>query len=198
MRPRLFRRPSLLYLTVAGATGVLYVGWARVLGATGYPLDDAWIHQALARNLAQLGQWAFLPGQPTAASTSPLWTLLLAPGHVLGPDPRLWTLLLGLMLLVLSAWWAQRLAARLFPDRGPVPLLIGAAVLLEWHLAWAALSGMETLLFVFLSLLLLERTLAGARPWVWGTLSGLLTLARPEGVVLFALIGAAVWFGWGG
>ena len=32
--------------------------------------DDAMISMRYARNLAQTGQWAFVPGQPSAASTS--------------------------------------------------------------------------------------------------------------------------------
>ena len=44
-----------------------------VLAAGGsFPLDDSWIHQTYGRNLALNGEWAFLPGKPSAASTSPL------------------------------------------------------------------------------------------------------------------------------
>lgn len=190
--------PVPLYLAAAAATAILYLGWTSALGAAGYPLDDAWIHQTLARNLARLGQWAYYPGEATASSTSPLWTLLLAPGHLPGFDPRTWTLSLGISLLVLTAWWANRLAARLFPEQGGVPVVVGAAVAMEWHLGWAALSGMETLLFVFLSLLLVERVLADDRPGIWGIVAGLLTLTRPEGALLMGLICAGVWFRWEG
>ncbi len=43
-----------------------------------YPLDDTYIHLALARQLAETGTWGFDPGVPTFSSSSPLWTLLLA------------------------------------------------------------------------------------------------------------------------
>ncbi len=46
--------------------------YARAAGGAGFPLDDAWIHQVYARNLALHGQWAFVLGQPSAGSTSPL------------------------------------------------------------------------------------------------------------------------------
>jgi hypothetical protein len=66
---------------------------------------------------------------------------------------------------------------------------------LEWHLVWAAFSGMETILFILLALLLMERYLAFDSPFsilksrlVIGLLGGLLTVTRPEGIVLFALI----------
>jgi hypothetical protein len=48
---------------------------------------------------------------------------------------------------------------------------------------------MEIPLFVLLSLVLVERFLARGRVWVLGLVAGLLTLARPEGAVLGALVG---------
>ncbi|NLF15366.1 MAG: hypothetical protein GX597_26550, partial [Anaerolineaceae bacterium] len=56
--------------------GYLLVAWAA--GYAGFPLDDAWIHQTYARNLAATGQLAYLPGQPSAGSTSPSWSFLLS------------------------------------------------------------------------------------------------------------------------
>jgi hypothetical protein len=47
---------------------------------------------------------------------------------------------------------------------------------------------MEILLFVFLSLILLERLYARAKPGWLGILAGLLTLTRPEGSVLAGLV----------
>jgi hypothetical protein len=49
---------------------------------------------------------------------------------------------------------------------------------------------METILFVFLSLLVLERHSTGERPLLIGLVEGLLTLTRPEGVILVLIIGA--------
>ena len=43
-----------------------------------YPLDDAYIHMALARQLATSGTWGLEPGVPVFASSSPLWTVVLA------------------------------------------------------------------------------------------------------------------------
>lgn len=162
----------------------IYLGASLAYGFLGFPLDDAWIHQTFARTLAQYGQWAFSPGQPSAGSTSPLWTIFLVSGHTLPVDPRFWTYLLGAGLLLFTAVMGFRLGQRLFPDQKLLPSAFAILLLLEWHLNWAAFSGMEILLFTGLSLLMLERYLAGVRPLGIGLLGGLLTLTRPEGALL--------------
>ena len=72
-------------------------------------------------------------------------------------DPYGWTLLLGVITLAISAWLLSRLADRLLPNRSGVSWLVGLACVLEWHLIWAAASGMETLLFIALALALIDR-----------------------------------------
>ncbi|MCB0162846.1 MAG: hypothetical protein KDI79_01380 [Anaerolineae bacterium] len=181
--------PSLFYLAVST--------WR--FGFTGFPLDDAWIHQTYARNLAESGQLAFVPGVPSAGSTSPLWSLLLSLGYVLGMPFKGWTYGLGIIFLGLTGWTAARLGNRLFPESPWAGLATGVFCVFEWHLVWAAVSGMETILFVWLSLFLMERYLAVAsaepdegrmgRYFGVGLLGGLLVLTRPEGLGLVGLIG---------
>jgi hypothetical protein len=43
-----------------------------------YPLDDTYIHLSLARTLATNGVWGLTPFDPAAASSSPLYTLVIA------------------------------------------------------------------------------------------------------------------------
>ncbi len=188
--------PMVLLAFLVAAGSLLYPGYSLHYGFVGFPLDDAWIHQTYARNLGRHGQFAYNLGEPSVGSTSPLWSLLLAPIHTLGLEPRLWTYLLGAILLFLTGWMIYRLSYRLFPESGWVPLLTGAFCVLEWHLVWAAFSGMETLLFIFLSLLVMERHLAGERPLVVGLLGGLLTVTRPEGALLPLLL--ALYTAWRG
>jgi hypothetical protein len=186
-------RPNhwLLYLILALSTVALYTGLSAIGGQTGFPLDDAWIHQTYARNLAASGQMAYVPGQTSAGSTSPLWTLLLAAGYGLKVDYRLWTYLLGGLALALVAIYIARLSLRLWPDRTRLALAAGLLCALEWRLAWAAASGMETLLFAALALVLIDWTARhNRRPsadLVFGVLGGLLTVTRPEGLLLVGL-----------
>ncbi|MFN8453591.1 MAG: hypothetical protein U0401_02790 [Anaerolineae bacterium] len=190
---------------------------------SGFPLDDAWIHQTYARNLARSGQLAFIPGIPSAGSTAPLWSFLLSLGYLLGIPFQIWTYGLGIICLGLTGWTTSRLARQLFPEQSRLPLWVGLFCLAEWHLIWASVSGMETILFVWLSLFLVERYLQSADPqdarptWAQsegrgtqgaitnnqllaflslGLLGGLLTLTRPEGLGLVGLIGMDMVWRW--
>lgn len=141
-------------LALAAAAGYAVFAWAS--GAGTFPLDDAWIHQTYARNLAETGKLAFVAGQPSAGSTSPAWSFLLSVGYLLGLDYRLWTYLLGGLSLAATAWLARRLLRRLAPTLPGAALAVGLFCAVEWHLAWAAVSGMETMLFTALSLALMD------------------------------------------
>jgi hypothetical protein len=178
----------LLALCSALFSTLLYLGWSYGHGSLGFPLDDAWIHQTYARNLVRYGQFAYVPGQPSAGSTAPLWTLLLSVGYFLQLDFKIWAYCLGFVFQTLTAWAAYRLASRLWPQQRRVALFAGLFCALEWHLVWAAFSGMETILFILFALLLMERYLAHASQISIGLLGGLLTVTRPEGLVLCGLI----------
>jgi hypothetical protein len=99
---------------------------------------------------------AFSPGQPSAGSTSPAWSFALSVGYLLGIDYRLWAYLLGGLSLAASAWLAWRWLRRLAPRLPGAALAVGLFCAVEWHLVWAAVSGMETMLFTALSLALLD------------------------------------------
>lgn len=161
-------------------------------GGFGFPLDDAWIHQVYARNLGTNGEFAFFPGQPSAGSTSPLWAFLLALGYLLRIDFRIWTIALSLALVTGSAFLSMRLARRLGAASLVADWLVPLFVISEWHLAWAAASGMEIPLFIFLSLLLVDAGETSLHPFFIGVVGGLLTLTRPEGAALVLLVGLGV------
>lgn len=168
-----------------------YLGAAQFLaGDLGYPLDDSWIHQTLARNLVATGQWAINPGEPAPVSTAPLWTLLVVLGYWLPLPGLAWTYLLGAGSLAWAAWETLRLGRVLFPKDTVPTWLAGLLVLGEWHLVWATWSGMETVLFTALSLAVLRVGLERPAPtsWRWGVLLSLLLLTRPEGLLLGMLV----------
>lgn len=176
-----------LFTALAACVVALYAVLAASRSFAGYPLDDAWIHQTYARNWAETGQLAYVVGVPSAGSTAPLWTLLLSVAYRWQIDQYLWSMILGTITLAISAWLLSRLADRLLPNRSLVSWLVGLACVVEWHLIWAAASGMETLLFIVFALALIDRVWANASGWSIGVLGGLLILTRPEGLLLFGL-----------
>jgi hypothetical protein len=177
------------YLALSALVATVYVVFALVQNrGFGFPLDDAWIHQVYARNLGTRGEFAFFPAQPSAGSTSPLWALMLGAGYAPGIDFRLWTILLAVSLVALSAILCARIAGRLGAPAFVACRMVPLFVIFEWHLAWASVSGMEIPLFILLSLALIELFLASSHPFWMGMVAGLLTLTRPEGAALGLLV----------
>lgn len=139
---------AVLALLVIG----LYVGLAAGNGEAGFPLDDGWIHQTYARNLARTGNWEYVPGQVSAGSTAPLWTLLLAVGYLLRLPYLFWTYFLGWLCLVWLGWAGMALWQLMWPSRRQHGWLAGAVLVFTWPLVWAGASGMETVLFAAIGL----------------------------------------------
>jgi hypothetical protein len=175
-------------------------GWwlgRQSIGASGFPLDDAWIHQTYARSLERGEGWSFTPGVPSAGATAPLWVLLLVPGYWLNFSPFTWIAILaavqlwGVGALGMLAWRLMDFG------KGWWGWLAGILLIFEWHLIWAALSGMETLLYglvalavIYLLLLLAQKV--SPQPWLWfmlGIIVGGSVWIRPEAVTLLGPIG---------
>ena len=175
--------------------GMLLVGTALTCGiflfsslrseGIGFPLDDAWIHQTYARNLVEFGEWSFIPGQPSAGSTAPLWSLLLALGYLVSRGiPFWWTFLLGCACLLGIGLTGQAI----FQNRSGISRIPWAGLFLvgEWHLVWAAVSGMETAMMGFLVLLVFWWLIRGSSRWeLIGILIGVAVWIRPDGLTLF-------------
>lgn len=152
-----------------------------------FPMDDAYIHMVYAQNLVDKGSLMFNdPEEKGVGTTSASWVLLLAAGYRLGISLHVVLKILGVasliglgvgLYLLLVRYWAA------------VPALIATLfVILSGHMLWFALSGMETILFLTIGVfaLLFYRN----ERWIWlGIFLGLLTLTRPEGILLAVSIG---------
>jgi len=162
-----------------------YVMASRFLFRIGFPLDDAWIHQTYARNLALGGEWAFQPGQISGGSTAPLWSALLAVGYWLRMSPYVWAYAMGALLLWGLSLLGETTVRRAVPSyRSRFPW-VGVFLAGEWHLVWAAASGMETLLYTLLVTGVLALLAFGKRNYLGlGALIGLSVWVRPGGVTL--------------
>jgi hypothetical protein len=181
----LTRRDLLILAAAVTLSATIYLLTSKFTYTIGFPLDDSWIHQTYARNLALRGEWAFHPGIPSAGSTSPLWSMLLSMGFILHLSPYIWTYFLGgiaLFGLAFFCEWAVRQIIMAYRPRFP---FIGLFFAFEWHLVWAAMSGMETLLHAFLMTVALVLLMTNSRRYLtFGLLTGLSVWVRPDGLTL--------------
>jgi hypothetical protein len=140
--------------------------------------------------------------------------MLLAVGYLFRLPYLFWTYFLGWLCLVWLGWAAMDFWTVFWPARRQRGWLAGLVLVLTWPLVWAAVSGMETVLFAALGLQLVvlygrilndgneprEKSRGGAEPRrgrriaVLGLLSGFLIMTRPDGLslVLLLLIGLVV------
>jgi len=183
----------LLAAVVAGVC--VYLLFSVVTDSIGFPLDDSWIHLTYARNLAIYGQWAFRLGHPSAGSTAPLWTFLLALGFLLHLGPYIWAYLLGSLTLFSLSALAEQTARKIVSTYQPRYPWIGIFFALEWHLLWAAMSGMETLLHALIILTVIAGLMTGSRRYLTlGLLTGLSVWVRPDGITLIGPVLLTVLF----
>lgn len=152
-----------------------------------FPLDDAWIHQTYAKNLASTGQWAYSVGKVSGGSTSPLWTILISAGYLISKTVGLiWTFILSISSFILLVLFSCLTIAGVKGTQKKWQLLIsGGIIALEWHLLWSTASGMETTFFC-LGIMLIIYLLFKERPqwWLIGLINGLLVWVRPDGLTL--------------
>ncbi len=182
-----------MLIAAALSAAAIFLLASRLTYAIGFPLDDSWIHQTYARNLALHGEWAYRLGTPSAGSTAPLWSALLAIGFWLRLAPYAWTYLLGVSALAALAIIAESAARRLLPDYRPALPWVGLFFALEWRMVWAALSGMETLLHALLLTGVLTALMTGSRRYLTlGLLTGLSVWVRPDGLTLLGPIALTV------
>ena len=179
---------------IAAISLATYIAHSHYYYEIGFPLDDSWIHQTYARNLVELGEWSFIPGKPSSGSTSPLWIILLTPAYFLNISPIVWTNILGWLLL----WGIGIMSMMLFEQYNPrkkrYSIWVGIGMVCEWHLIWAAGSGMETLLFALI--LLIPFLDISHHRYTWfinGLLVGVTIWIRPDGIILFLPIFLFIW-----
>lgn len=166
-----------------------YPLFAYLTNIGGFPLDDAWIHQTYARNLALTGQWFYQPGGGAGGSTSPLWTVLLTPGYwVSNISPVTYTLCLSIFLFTALVGIGYRWFIKAVTADKATCLVSFFALAACWQLNWAAGSGMETILYSLCVVLLFSLLYSENRnaPWWMGLIIGIAVWIRPDAITLLA------------
>jgi hypothetical protein len=174
---------------------------SRTRGDFVYGCDDAYIHMAYAKQFAATGVWGVSGGEFAHASSSPLWTLLLAATFkACGPiaiAPLLFSVAASLALLaVANAAFARHGVAPV------VGVLASCLLVVASPLAWLTTTGMEHVLQILLDVvfaLLVARILAedSRRPRDLATacvVAALVVATRLEGA--FVVGAAALLFAW--
>lgn len=180
---------SWILVVVTLITTGCFIVIGNLAGKPGFPLDDSWIHQTYARNLSLTGRWEYIPGEASAGSTSPLWTILLSLGYLAKiTPPFLWPALLSMLLNTGLAVTMHKLLVHFTGTKSAFWIMGCFLLVFDWHLLWSSASGMETLLFCFLYFLTFT-LLLGEKHWGWvGVLTGLIVWARPDGMTLLGPI----------
>jgi hypothetical protein len=174
---------------------LIYLLASKLVYAIGFPLDDSWIHQTYARNLAQYGEWSFRPGVTSAGSTSPLWSVLLSIGFLLGLAPYIWTFFLGALIVFCLGTICEWTVRNLIPSYRPQLPWVAFFMVFEWHLSWAAMSGMETLLHGLIVTTVLILLMTNTHRYLTlGLLTGLATWVRPDGLTLIGPVFMVILF----
>jgi hypothetical protein len=161
---------------------------------------DLYLVCQYARGFAEGHPFQYNPGDPpSTGSTSLLYTAWLGLLHALGARGEglvAAAIVTGCVLYALSVARAVRIGRRLAGERAGV--LAGALVALCGPVVWGFLYGSDSALFLFLALLLFDCWL---QAFTTGSYTGvavagsLLALARPEGLPLALVLGAAAFFG---
>ncbi len=125
-----------------------------------YALDDAYIHMAIGKNLAQHGVWGVTPDGFSSSASSILWPILLAGVYaVIGPN-ELVPLVLNILFAGLAVFFGWRLLRRVGVDH-PLLLLVGlVGMIFLTPLTAMVLSGMETSLQICLTLAFADSAVA--------------------------------------
>lgn len=195
---------ALLFFALLTA-GWAFLAWRMCDGIWTYAFDDAYIHLAISHNLAFHGVWGVSATRFASASSSPLWTVLLA-GALRLRSSDFWPFLLNVgsgvgVLMTAANLWRGAWGSSAFGTRAQTAGLL--ALCLIAPLSLLCFVGMEHAMHAFLALAFLgaaSQSLAGKKPVsALPLLSLLMSAARFEGVFLagFAALAFAKQKRWG-
>jgi hypothetical protein len=194
--PAFLRWGMAAYLATTAVVVAAVVAW---VGRLTYTLDDAAIHLGMADRLAHDGTWGVVAGRFESASSSPLWTVLLAAGvRVTGPAADWVPLVLNVAAGATVVWLLAHGQRSVRPGRArPVDaattILLVVAVLFLPGLAIVGMEHTLHLALVLAAVLCVHRwvlDLPGPRPAVTYALVALGSLTRFE--TAFVAVGLAL------
>lgn len=192
-----FQRNYPVIATILLLAVLLAVACRQILGQTGghfcYPLDDTFIHMAMAKNFALHGIWGINAQEFSSASSSPLYTLILAAFFKAGINSIWMPFFINVCFAFLLIYMTDLLLQRFYiPAQVRCISLLSLVILVPIPVMVA--SGMEHMLHAFLavwmlylSVTLLQTESASRRQiLLLALISGLAIMARFESLFLLA------------
>ena len=157
--------------------------------------DDAFISFVYSRNFAEHGELVFNPGMdPVEGYTNFLWTLLLGLLMLVGLQPEVTSLVLGTGFAIATLVVVQRTAAHLWKGQSWWDQVAPALLALSAGYACWSSGGLETQMFTFLVVLAVHCYLRGDEDGRAlrraGPVLALAAMTRPEGLLVAMVIGA--------
>jgi len=190
---RAFSKRLLALAVLAVALAFLWAMFAATSGHFVPQVVDLYLVAQYAKGFASGHPFQYNPGDPpSTGSTSLLYTAWLGLLYALGARGEglvAAAILTGALLFAASVALAVRVGHRLGGEREG--LLAGGLVALGGPVVWGFLYGSDSALFLFLALLLFDRWLdafATGRFSGLAVVGSLLSLARPEGLLIAALL----------
>jgi hypothetical protein len=154
-----------------------------------YTVDDTYIHFVFAKNIATGKGISFIPNQPSAGTTSPLWIFALALVYLITGEFYFTAKSLEILFSVLSIPLVYLISQKLFKEKTVSIVSCILWAISPWHVLWSV-TGMDTSLFTFLSLLGIYFSINEKQKDVaiGSFLIGLSALTRPEGGFIFLIL----------
>lgn len=162
-------------------------------GHFGYPLDDTYIHMAMARHFAERCSWGVSLYGFSSSTSSPLWTLLISfffkIAGVKDLIPFILCLAIGSFAIIIIALFLRK-------HFSPIPLIATLLTIIIFSpMPVMTLTGLEHLLHSFLNFILLflladslrATKISNQRSLLILLFSCLLTITRYEGVFLIVI-----------
>ena len=187
-----------LFTIVLGSYYLL--AYSNLLGdAFVYPIDDAYIHLALARNFAENGFWGVNPHSFDSASSSILYTLVLSGLIKLFGDNVHYPMFINIAAGYATVYYCYRYFSEFY---GKKEILIGLILLIPYcQLYTMVMLGMEQTLHILLTVMLifyLEKNLRSdfARPDLWKLLFVILLFGavRFESMFFISILSVLLFF----
>ncbi|HMQ68934.1 MAG TPA: hypothetical protein PKC58_08080 [Ignavibacteria bacterium] len=188
-------------------SAIIYLGaeYFFTNGQMGVPLDDTWIHFRFADNFSHGYFYQYNTGEYTAGTTSPLYVIVLGMTSFIIKNYIINSLFLSFLFYLLSCIYIYRTSLLIFKNNSADPvgfssfkisaenfaLLISLVTAITGRVVWSAMSGMETTMFMFFSILGVYYHIKNLKDGKFTIFPALLfalaTVSRPEGFLLSAL-----------